>query len=87
MACSAGEKNCWTQPSQNITAKTIQTRPAPPTRSSGSRPAASSRLAVIIVRLRSQRSANTPATAPRITCGANAEAIVRADATVEPVTA
>ena len=87
MACWAGEKNCWTDPSQNITAKTIQTCGAPRTSSSGSRPAASSRSAAIIVRLRSHRSANTPATAPNSTCGANEDAIVSADATVEPVTA
>ena len=87
MAFSAGEKNCWTAPSQNITAKTIQTCAAPCTRSSGSSPAASSRLAAIMVRLRSQRSANTPATAPSSTCGANADAIASADATVEPVVA
>ena len=87
MAFSAGEKNCWTAPSQNITAKMIQTCVAPRTMSSGSSPAASSRSAAIMVRLRSQRSANTPATAPSSTCGANADAIARADATVEPVTA
>jgi hypothetical protein len=87
MACSAGEKNCWTAPSQNITAKTIQTCAAPRTRSSGSSPAASSKSAAIMVRLRSQRSANTPATAPSSTCGANADAIASADATVEPVVA
>jgi hypothetical protein len=40
-----------------------------------------------MVRLRSQRSANTPATAPSSTCGANADAIASADATVEPVVA
>jgi hypothetical protein len=87
MACSAGEKNCWMAPSANITAKTIQTCAASRTSSSGSRPAASSRLATIMVRLRSQRSANTPATAPSSTCGANDDAIVSADASVEPVTA
>jgi len=87
MACSAGEKNCWTVPSQNITAKMIQICAAPRTISSGSSPAASSRSAVIMVRLRSQRSANTPATAPSSTCGANADAMASADATVEPVAA
>ena len=66
---------------------TSQTRLASWTRSSGSRPAASSRSAAIMVRLRSQRSANTPATAPSSSCGANADAIVSADATVEPVAA
>jgi len=44
--------------------------PASCTRSSGSSTAASSRSAVIMVRLRSQRSAKTPATAPSSTRGA-----------------
>ena len=73
--------------SNSRTANTIQTWPAPRTSSSGSSPAASSRFAAIIVRLRSQRSAKTPARAPSSTWGTNDDAIVSADATVEPVSA
>ncbi len=40
-----------------------------------------------MVRLRSQRSAKTPATAPSSTRGAHEDAIVSADATVDPVMA
>jgi hypothetical protein len=85
IACWAGPKNCAMTPSVNITKKTIQTGPALCTSSSGTSPAACSRLAVIIIRLRFQRSANTPATAPSSTCGAAADAIVSAEATAEPV--
>ena len=40
-----------------------------------------------IVRLRSQRSTNTPATLPTSTCGTNDESRAAADASVDPVRA
>ncbi len=63
----------------------IQTWLARCTASRGSRPAASSRLVTIMVRLLSHRSTNTPASELSAICGTNEASSITADASVEPV--
>ena len=87
MTVSAATKNGVRQLLIATTTTMIHTCEPSRTRNSGARTTLSSRLTTTMTRRRSQRSTSTPAIDPNSTCGAWVASKMRADATVEPVSA